>query len=58
MVDGCEARGARVPEDFSVVGFDDVELARYAGLTTVAQPLEVSGTRGAELLLSALEGDR
>jgi DNA-binding LacI/PurR family transcriptional regulator len=41
-----------------VVGFDDVELARYAGLTTVAQPLEVSGTRGAELLLSALEGEK
>ena len=39
-----------------MVGFDDVELARYAGLTTVAQPLEDSGTRGAELLLSAWKG--
>jgi LacI family transcriptional regulator len=57
MVDALAARGARVPEDLSVVGFDDVELARYAGLTTVAQPLEDSGTRGAQLLLAALEGD-
>ena len=57
MLDALDARGARVPDDLSVVGFDDVELARYAGLTTVAQPLEDSGTRGAELLLSALEGE-
>jgi DNA-binding LacI/PurR family transcriptional regulator len=57
MVEALEARGRRVPQDLSVVGFDDVELARYAGLTTVAQPLEDSGTRGAELLLSALEGE-
>ena len=57
MIDAVEAVGARVPEDVSVVGFDDVELARYAGLTTVAQPLEVSGRKGAELLLRALDGD-
>ena len=57
MIEALEALGRRVPDDLSVVGFDDVELARYAGLTTVAQPLEDSGTRGAELLLSALEGE-
>ena len=57
MLEALEALGKRVPDDLSVVGFDDVELARYAGLTTVAQPLEDSGTRGAELLLSALEGE-
>jgi LacI family transcriptional regulator len=57
MVEALEALGRRVPDDLSVVGFDDVELARYAGLTTVSQPLEFSGTRGAELLLSALEGE-
>jgi DNA-binding LacI/PurR family transcriptional regulator len=45
-----------VPADLSVVGFDDVEVARYVGLTTVAQPLEESGVRGARLLLAALEG--
>ena len=57
VVEAAQALGARVPDDLSVVGFDDVELARYAGLTTVAQPLEASGTRGAELLLAALEGE-
>ena len=57
MLEALEALGKRVPDDLSVIGFDDVELARYAGLTTVAQPLEDSGTRGAELLLAALEGE-
>jgi DNA-binding LacI/PurR family transcriptional regulator len=35
-------RGLRVPEDLSIVGFDDVELSRVAQppLTTVRQPLE------------------
>ena len=56
MIEAFEALGARVPQDLSVVGFDDVELSRYAGLTTVAQPLAASGIRGAELLLAALDG--
>ena len=56
VVEGAAAAGAAVPERLSVVGFDDVELARYCGLTTVAQPLEESGVRGAELLLTMLAG--
>jgi DNA-binding LacI/PurR family transcriptional regulator len=49
------ARAARldVPGDLSVIGFDDVELAAYAQLSTVRQPLRASGVRGAELLLEA-----
>jgi LacI family transcriptional regulator len=54
--EAAHALGVDVPGDLSVVGYDDIELARYAGLTTVAQPLEESGARGAELLLAALEG--
>lgn len=46
----------RVPEDLSVVGFDDIEIAEYAGLTTVHQPLFDSGRLGAQLLLQALGG--
>jgi DNA-binding LacI/PurR family transcriptional regulator len=51
------ADGLDVPGDVSLIGFDDVEPARWAGLTTVAQPLEESGVRGAELVLAALEGE-
>jgi LacI family transcriptional regulator len=56
VIDALGATGLRVPEDISVVGFDDVELARFADLTTVAQPLAISGAKGAHLLLSSLDG--
>lgn len=46
----------RVPDELSIVGFDDIELAAYVGLTTVRQPLFESGRRGAELLLRLLAG--
>jgi DNA-binding LacI/PurR family transcriptional regulator len=56
VVEGAESAGVAVPDRLSVIGFDDVELARYCELTTVAQPLEESGARGADLLLAALAG--
>ncbi|TVR21023.1 MAG: LacI family transcriptional regulator [Nitriliruptor sp.] len=46
--------GLRVPEDVSVVGFDDIETAKHVGLSTVRQPLQGSGRLAAELLLDAL----
>jgi LacI family transcriptional regulator len=54
----ARARGLRVPEDLSVVGFDDIEISAYAGLTTVRQPLFDSGYLGARFLLDALAGAR
>ncbi len=51
------AKGLRVPEDLAIIGFDDIEVAEVLGLTTVRQPLRETGARGAELLLSAIEGD-
>jgi LacI family transcriptional regulator len=51
----ASAAGLRVPEDLSVVGYDDIEVAAYAGLTTVRQPLFETGRLGASLLLEALE---
>jgi DNA-binding LacI/PurR family transcriptional regulator len=53
----ARVRRLDVPRDLSVVGFDDVELAAYVGLTTVRQPLFESGRLGAELLLAALAAD-
>jgi DNA-binding LacI/PurR family transcriptional regulator len=51
----ARAAGLRVPEDLSIVGYDDIEVAAYAGLTTVRQPLFETGRLGAALLLEALE---
>jgi DNA-binding LacI/PurR family transcriptional regulator len=55
-IEAARALGIRVPEELSVIGFDDIEVASYVGLTTVRQPLFESGRRGAELLLRALSG--
>jgi LacI family transcriptional regulator len=58
VLEAAQALGVRVPDELSVIGFDDVEAASYVGLTTVRQPLYESGRRGAELLLQALAGGR
>lgn len=50
----ARARGLSVPDDVSVVGYDDIEVSTYAGLTTVRQPLFESGELGARLLLGAI----
>jgi DNA-binding LacI/PurR family transcriptional regulator len=44
-----------VPRDLSVIGYDDVEVAEYLGLTTMRQLLFESGQQGVELLLEMLE---
>ena len=43
-----------VPDDISVIGFDDVHFSRYVGLTTVKQHLEQSGYLGMQLLLDMI----
>lgn len=53
--------GLRVPEDVSVLGFDDILSAAYQnpGLTTVRQPLRQMGSIAAETLVRRIEhGDR
>ncbi len=49
--------GLRVPADLSVVGFDDIELARHVEppLTTVHQPVRRKGEDACRLLLAAIE---
>jgi DNA-binding LacI/PurR family transcriptional regulator len=55
------AREARlhIPEDLSVVGFDDLPVAQWVGppLTTVRQPLVEMAVAAAELLLEMANGD-
>jgi DNA-binding LacI/PurR family transcriptional regulator len=44
-----------VPEDLSLVGYDDIEVAEYLNLSTIRQLLYESGRLSVELLLRALE---
>lgn len=48
--------GRRIPEDVSVVGFDDIQSAAFQnpGLTTVKQPLRQMGVLAAETLLQRI----
>jgi LacI family transcriptional regulator len=44
----------KVPDELSIVGYDDIEIAEYLNLTTVRQLLYESGQRGVELLLDVM----
>jgi LacI family transcriptional regulator len=48
--------GWRIPQDLSVVGFDDVAAARivYPALTTVQQPLQLIGQMAAREVINAI----
>ena len=51
VIDAARELGLRVPEDLSVVGFDDSELAAAYSLTTVHQPLKAKGEQVGHLLI-------
>ena len=48
-------RGVAVPEQLSVIGFDDIEIAEFLKLTTIHQPLFTSGVEGAALLFQCMQ---
>jgi len=52
-------KGLRIPEDISIAGFDDIEMASYFDpeLTTIHQPAYQMGVKGAELLFKILSGE-
>ena len=50
--------GIRVPEDLSIIGYDDIEISAYLSpaLTTLRQPIYALGTTAVDQLIARLEG--
>lgn len=46
------AAGLRVPEDVAVIGFDDIKISEYVGLSTLRQPMYEMGKLAVEKLLT------
>ncbi len=56
----AKSRGIRIPDDISIVGYDDIEMASYVTpkLTTVRQDTDVLGVRAAQLLIKQMVQDK
>ena len=58
VIGAAQAAGLRIPEDMSVVGFDDIPTAAWTNppLTTVRQPIVEKGRLAARLLIQRMKG--
>ena len=60
VISHTRSRGLRIPDDLSVVGFDDIRFAECVDppLTTIAQPMRAIGEGTVALLLQILDGSQ
>jgi len=56
VLEAASELGVKVPDQLSVIGYDDLEIASLLGITTIRQQLELSGQRGAALVVDAING--
>lgn len=52
----AEEMGLRIPEDLSLVGFDNIPESKYLGLTTVDQFISEMGYMGTQMLIKIING--
>lgn len=55
-IEAIKEAGLRVPEDFSIIGFDDIEISRYVTpkLTTIRQQCDEIGKEAIEILVKQI----
>jgi DNA-binding LacI/PurR family transcriptional regulator len=58
VMEAMRDRGLSVPDDMALVGFDDVQAARYLGLTTVRSPMREMGRVASEAAVNLVTGGR
>ncbi|MCO6452010.1 MAG: LacI family DNA-binding transcriptional regulator [Caldilineales bacterium] len=54
VIQAANELGLRVPDELSVIGYDDIDLAEFLHLSTVHQPLFTSGAEAVDLLMEAI----
>jgi LacI family transcriptional regulator len=57
-IEALKTQGKFVPEDLLVIGFDDTEIALYAGLTSVHVPMQDIGYEAANLAIRRIDQDK
>ncbi len=58
VMEAMHEHGLSVPDDMALVGFDDVQAARYLGLTTVRSPMREMGRVASEAAINLVTGGR
>jgi len=58
VIEALNENGIKVPGDVSIIGFDDIELAKDFGLTTVRQPMYEMGVIAVEKLFERINNKK
>ncbi len=54
FIEGMKTQGIKPPDNYSIIGYDDLSYSEDIGLSTVKQPIEELGKLSAELLLKKI----
>ncbi len=57
FIRAVEEKGIKVPEDISIIGFDDTYLAKIMGISSINQPIEKMVNTTLQLLLDRVENE-
>ena len=57
VLQAMEEKNLKAPDDIAVIGYDNIELAKYLKITTIWQPMYQLGHLAIEVLLKAINGE-